>query len=132
MVKTYKKGVKVQLSPHFASTEFDCPCNNCKETLIDDHLVSRLELARNDLATSVHVNSAYRCSDYQLVLKHRGYEAAKNSQHVLGKAADIQTGVHTGPELEEAARKAGFTSVGVGKNWVHVDTREGHHAWKYS
>lgn len=129
---TYKKKAGVKISEHFNSGEFDCPCDNCSTTLIDHELIIRLEKLRVALGTSLHVNSGYRCTDYQMVLKQKGYDAALVSQHTQGKAADIQTGVHTGKELEEAARKVGFTSVGVGKHFVHLDIREGNHSWKYT
>jgi uncharacterized protein YcbK (DUF882 family) len=47
-------------------------------------------------------------------------------------AADIQVAGMTGEELAKAARRAGFTCVGVGKTWIHVDTREGKREWNYA
>lgn len=130
----YAKGKSIQLSNHFVSKEFDCPCNDCKQTVVDITLVSHLEAMRTILGSKLRITSGYRCPEYQVQLRLRGYETAKGvSQHELGKAADITNDVAPGHELEDAARKAGFLAVGVGKNWVHVDTRLGKsRSWKYS
>ena len=120
----YKKGTDTQLSTHFTSREFDCPCSDCTKTLIDKELVSHLEAVRTSLGSVLHITSGYRCSSYQAQLKLRGYETASGiSQHTLGKAADVSNGVMTGMELEGYARKVGFRAVGVGNHWIHVDMR---------
>lgn len=131
MIITYKKDTNTQLSTHFNSSEFTCPCQDCKITLIDKDLVSHLEAMRTLLGSKLHITSGYRCQGYQDQLTLRGYETAKNSQHVLGRAADITDGVTPGMELEDMARRAGFESVGVGKAWVHVDLRPGYRRWVY-
>lgn len=129
----YKKGSKTQLSNHFKSREFDCPCNNCNFTLINKDLVSMLEGIRTSLGSPLKITSGYRCEDYQNVLKSKGYDTAKGiSQHQLGNAADITNGVTPGYELEDLAQRVGFQSIGVGKKFIHVDTRPGHRRWKYS
>lgn len=119
----YSKDKNIQLSTHFWSKEFSCPCDDCKQTLIDKILVSQLEAMRTILGSKLRITSGYRCQDYQDQLALRGYETSKNSQHLLGKAADVTNGVSPGHELEDAARRAGFLAVGVGSNWVHVDLR---------
>jgi uncharacterized protein YcbK (DUF882 family) len=132
-MKTYPKGSNEQLCAGFKAYEFDCPCDYCKETPIDDELVLRLQELRELLGFPIKITSGYRCERYQNELKARGYETAKGiSQHQLGKAADIKTGHHTGKELEAAARKVGFLAVGVGKEFIHVDLRPEHHSWAYS
>jgi len=130
----YTKGKSIQLSTHFLSKEFDCPCTDCKETKIEGLLVSQLEAMRTILGSKLQITSGFRCEDYQNQLKLRGYETATGiSQHTLGNAADVTNGVSTGLELEEAARRAGFLAVGVGKHWVHVDLRNDKtRSWKYS
>ncbi len=130
-VISFKKGSKAQVSTHFVSNEFDCPCVDCRVTLVDKILVSQLEAMRTLLGSKLQVTSGYRCQDYQDQLALRGYETAKNSQHLLGKAADVTNGVATGVELEEIARRVGFTSVGVGKHFVHLDLRPGYRRWAY-
>lgn len=129
---TYKKNSNTTLSTHFKSREFMCPCSDCKETIIDKILVSQLEALRTLLGSSLKITSGYRCANYQEQLRIRGYETAKGiSQHELGKAADITDGVTPGIELEDMARRVGFKSVGVGRLFIHVDTRPEERRWTY-
>lgn len=130
----YKKGKRAQLSDHFYSTEFDCPCDDCGWTEIDPVLISQLEAMRTIKGSKLVIQSGYRCENYQQQLKLRGYETAVGiSQHQLGKAADIGDGVTPGHELEDMARRAGFLAVGVGRTFIHVDTRTGKkRSWKYT
>jgi uncharacterized protein YcbK (DUF882 family) len=131
-VKVYAKLDVEPVGLHFKSYEFDCPCDNCGKTLIDQDLVIKLDKMRGLLGCSLKITSGYRCQHYQDVLKAKGYETAKTvSQHTLGKAADVTTGVHTGQELADVARAAGFKAIGTGKHFVHVDTRPGPHKWSY-
>jgi uncharacterized protein YcbK (DUF882 family) len=135
-VKTYPKKAGVKLSDHFTSSEFDCPCDSCTETLIDERLIELLEPTRRALGAPLRINSGYRCSQYQEALRLRGYETACGiSQHELGRAVDIMLsgdGEATGAEIERAARAAGFKAVGVGHNWCHVDLRDDkERRWEY-
>jgi uncharacterized protein YcbK (DUF882 family) len=127
-----KKGSGLQLTPNFSTFEFDCPCPDCKVTTITDELPGKLQAMRDILGCQLRVTSGYRCANYQEQLRLRGFETAKGiSQHELGNAADLSNGVTPGVELEDAARQAGFVSVGVGKQWVHVDLRPGYRRWTY-
>lgn len=133
MIIYYNKGEIKQLSPNFSLHEFECPCSDCKQTILDNELIKKLESMRGILGSKLTITSGYRCPNYQQQLRLRGYETAKGpSTHSQGKAADITNGVSLGGELEEAARKAGFESVGVGRNWCHVDLRPGFRRWLYS
>lgn len=133
MVHAYKKGSDENLSLDFKVREFDCPCDHCEETLIDDDLVLKLQELREVLAFPIKITSGYRCEQHQEELREMGFETAHGkSQHELGKAADIKTGHHLGAELEEAARSVGFEAVGVGRSFIHVDLRPEHHSWTYS
>ena len=129
----YKKGAKINVSKHFVSSEFDCPCNACTVTLVQPDLVSKLENLRVAINQPLKISSGYRCESYQLELKLRGFETAKGiSQHQLGAAADLLCEGMTGESLEHFARQAGFTSVGVGHSFIHVDLRPGNRRWTYA
>lgn len=137
-MKSYPKGIETQISEHFKSTEFDCHCSvpTCNITGIDSGLISLLEKLRSVSGGPIRINSGYRCAQEQAALKAKGYETAAGvSQHQLGGAADIMfTGAHEstpGTQIEALARQAGFTSVGVGHNWCHVDIRAGYRRWEY-
>ncbi len=133
MLLTYPKGSNDRLSTHFAVSEFACPCPQCTETKIDSDLIDKLQAFRHK-AGPLRVNSGYRCPAYQDELRARGYEtSAGPSQHTLGRAADVMRADEgsIGLDLEACARASGFSSVGVGHSWVHVDLRPGYRRWEY-
>ena len=77
----------MKLTNNFNKAEFDCKCG-CempKEVLINiQKLANQLQILRNKVGVSVKINSAYRC------IKHnKSIGGVSNSQHVLGKAADV-------------------------------------------
>lgn len=128
----FPKGSDGQISKHFRSREFDCPCDRCSHTFVDSDFLRSLDALRDELGCEIKITSGYRCDYKQEQLREAGYETAKGvSTHTQGIAADLMTGTHAGIVLEAAARKVGITSVGVGSNWVHVDKRLGERRWEY-
>lgn len=124
----YKKGKGVQLSHNFKSTEFDCNGHGCCNiTPIDMRLVKVLQNVREHFGVSVKVNCGYRCPLHNV--KVRG--ASKNSQHLVGKAADIVVrGMHPVSvaryieTIEGFAGRIGcYTWDDHGNGFVHVDVR---------
>lgn len=131
MYFTWQKGQFKQLSKNFNSYEFECPCVNisCIEQKISKDLVDNLQKLRDDVQDVVSVTSAYRCPAYQQELTQRGYKTAKNSQHVLGNAADI---VSRNMYALGAAVFKYFRAVGTAKNFFHVDERrDKDRTWTY-
>ena len=124
----YTKGVAVQLSKNFKSTEFDCNGKGCcSSTPIDKELVKILQMIRDRFGASVKVNSGYRCITHNAKVSG----ASTNSKHMQGIAADIVVkGVHpmrvaryieTIPSFY--GRIGCYTWDDKGNGFVHVDTR---------
>jgi uncharacterized protein YcbK (DUF882 family) len=133
MIKSYLKDSKEMISEHFSVAEFRCPCSQCVSILLDTDLITKLEAVRAEIGKPLRINSGYRCSNYQSELRLRGYETSTGrSTHEDGGAADCMAEPLTGLELETAARKAGFTSIGIGGTWIHCDIRPGNRRWVYS
>jgi zinc D-Ala-D-Ala carboxypeptidase len=131
-VEIYRKDRILRITEHFTSDEFKCPCDHCKVTPIDTDLVRLLERLRNLVNCPIRIDSGYRCQNHQEQLTQEGYETAKFSMHLKGRAADISTGKHPGYELAELARQAGFMAIGTGRDFIHVDTRDDmERAWSY-
>ena len=127
-MKIYKKGVAVQLSKNFKSTEFDCNGKGCcSETPISTDLVKILQQVRDHFGVSVNLNCGYRCPTHNAKVKG----ASKNSKHMDGIASDIVVkGVHpmrvarfieTLPEFK--GRIGCYTWDDKGGGFVHVDVR---------
>ena len=118
MVNKYSVSKDTKLSDHFKVSEFACK-DGSDEVLVDDLLVSLLELLRTQVKKPIKVVSGYRTEAYNT--KCGG---AKSSYHMKGQAADIAVdGVNT-TVLGMLATEIGFSGVGVYDSWVHCDTRD--------
>lgn len=124
-------------SLHFSDAELcchHCGVNGTEQTLVD--VLERIRAAVSAVRgvdTPVHVHDAYRCLVHNSALPN----AAKNSQHCLGLAADISVDGMTAAQLAKiAAVQSGVN--GIGRNdyagWIHVDARlsGGPARWCYS
>ncbi len=129
MIKHFLKGDVGALSEHFFLEEFQCHCkyDSCKETIIDTDLIDKLEVLRKHFGKSVHINCGFRCAKHNAELKG----AASQSQHKLGKAADIQVAGVSPDQVYQYADSV-FKGVGRYNDFTHVDVRDGNRArWDY-
>ena len=92
------------LSPHFRVREFACR-DGADLVKIDTDLVELLERIRTAACGAVTVNSGYRTASY-----NQKVGGARASQHLLGRAADIQVS-------------------GAYQTFTHVDTRTARARW---
>lgn len=103
------------LSPHFSRSEF--ADHRTGEVVIDPQLIVRLETLRALVGRPCIIVSGYRSQ-----ATNAAVGGAHNSQHLYGRAADLEQGYAT----MEQARSAGFTGIGYCNGWaVHVDVRPG-------
>lgn len=123
MVHKYAKGLKVILSEHFTSLDFDCHCtrSTCTTTTIDSVLVESLE-ALWAIAGPFAISSGFRCNT------HNAEEGgAPGSMHLRGRAADCHSLENKpGFVMARLAEKvAAFANGGIGiyPRFVHVDVR---------
>ena len=129
-IKEYKKGVSVQLSTNFKSTEFDCHGSGCcSQTLIDDKLVEYLQKIRNHFGKSVIISSGYRCEKH-----NRSVGGATASKHKQGMAADIMVTDVKPAEVAKYAESIGIKGIGLydtskDGHFVHIDTRDKKGFW---
>jgi len=123
----------MQLTENFTRQEFDCKDG----TIVPDNLLPnikalaiQLQALRVHLGEPIHINSAYRSPAH-----NKRIGGAKNSQHVLGKAADITCKSKSPKQLAAAieklitAGKLKFGGMGVYPGFVHVDIRAGKARW---
>ena len=121
-IQKYSKGDRTKLSANFTAKEFDCSCSNCSETLIDLDHVAKLQKLREDLGSSIHITSAYRCPAHNAAVG-----GAKNSQHKLGTATDIQIKGMDPSEVQDACEK--FDGLGRYNSFTHIDSRGSKARW---
>ncbi len=125
--------MRVQITKNFYLDEFSCkdlsdiPVNVFKNIL---RLAEEMQKIRDYFQRSITVNSGYRSPDY-----NKSIGGAKQSQHLLGTAADIVVKGFSADEVANAIE--GLNRIGAIKigglsrydNFTHVDTREKDARW---
>jgi zinc D-Ala-D-Ala carboxypeptidase len=100
----------------FKRSDFACKCG-CGTNGIQDTLIDRIDEARDKSGIVFRVTSGYRCP------KHNKEVGGKpDSAHLKGLAVDIS--IPDGFSRYSAllgALQAGFTRIGIGKNFIHLD-----------
>lgn len=126
-----KDGAK-QLSPAFKVREFRCR-DGSDTIMVDEALTVLLQAIREHFGKAVTITSGYRTGTHNTAVG-----GAKSSQHLLGKAADIQVADTTVEAVAAYAESLMPGWGGVGrypvkagraKGWVHVDTRPNKSRW---
>ena len=109
---------------------YACQCG-CGFNCIKDKIIDMLQVMQDVLDSpeakadginidlSARINSACRCEKHNESKKVGG---KKGSEHCTGEAVDISpvSGSRERWWLLEAARQAGFTRIGTGKNLIHL------------
>lgn len=114
-----------QLSKHFHEREF--ACHHCGEVKVDPRLVDKLEELRTACGNKpITVLSGYRCQRH-----NTNVGGAPQSQHLLGKAADIVIVGLLPDRVAELAEGVGFGGIGRYDHFTHVDVRDGYARWDY-
>jgi len=123
MIYKLPKGSRRKLSRNFSADEFECHCGKCRETIIDSDLIDGLQIVRDKIGMPVVVVSGYRCHAH-----NKKVGGVKNSQHLIGRAADIMVYSKTPHRVAKLCQH--FKGVGVYPKlgFVHCDVRAGKRA----
>jgi zinc D-Ala-D-Ala carboxypeptidase len=110
--------------PHFTAAEMACKGDG--SVMLDFDALDRLEILRNHLRAPFMILSAYRSPEYNARVG-----GAPLSQHMQGRAFDVNMTGHDPREFVNAARHFGFHGIGQypEQNFVHIDTRPDPAAW---
>lgn len=121
-----------RLAPSFTVREFRCR-DGSDTIMVDQTLVVLLQAIREHFGKAVTITSGYRTGTHNTAVG-----GSKSSQHLLGRAADIQV---AGVSVEDVAAYAESlmpdwggvgrypVKAGRAKGWVHVDTRPNKSRW---
>ena len=124
-IKTYKKGSSTKIAENFRAREFDCQGTGCcSATPIDTLLVQYLQQIRTHFGKPVYL-TAYRCKTHNA----RTPNAASNSYHVYGQAADFHIDGVDPAEIAKYAESIGIKGIGLYDTFVHIDTRASKSFW---
>lgn len=121
--------MRKKVAKNFYLDEFACKCGRpeCDAVPPTPELIRLTQAIRDELGTPFSPTSACRCP-----LWNAKVGGAKKSKHVTGEAVDIPAyGGDMRFLIIEAAIKHGAKGIGIGKTFVHVDTRKNPIAWGY-
>ena len=129
------------LSKNFSRSEFACKCGDCEVNVVDAELIKILQDLHDSLSEAwgapikITINSGCRCWDHNEEIGGATY-----SQHLLGKAADIQVffqdpqknwikikALHTYKTLKDTYPN----KYGIGNyvSFTHIDIRSTRARW---
>ena len=131
----------MKLTNNFSKHEFDCNDGSEMPSNVFYNvakLAIQLQTLRNHINKSITVNSGYRSPYYNdVVLPSKGIKTSKNSQHKLGKAADIKVkGLSSSIVygiIEDLISKGEMLQGGLGlyNGFVHYDIRNSNARWDF-
>jgi|TARA_R110000744_G_scaffold2627_2_gene10449 uncharacterized protein YcbK (DUF882 family) len=124
------------MTKNFSKEEFDC--NDGSEMPINVYhnmvkVANQLQTLRDYIGKPIQVNSAWRSEEYNASIG-----GVKNSQHIMGRAADIvikgMTPIEVSKIIEELISKGDMLQGGLGiySSFVHYDIRGTKSRWDYS
>jgi len=103
---------------YFKLSEFKCPC--CGKADMQQEFLDKIDKARDKAGIPFVITSGYRCPKHNKEVGGR-----PNSAHTKGLAADIKcTNSRDRYKMVKALLEAGFTRIGVGKDFIHADIDE--------
>lgn len=114
------------ISEHFSRSEFACK-DGCGFDTVDTETLAVVEGVRTHFNVPVHIDSGCRCLAY-----NEKVGGERHSQHMLGRAADIQVEGYEPSEVQEYLLKEYSGKYGIGRydTFTHIDTRsEGPARW---
>lgn len=109
--------------PHFAPSELACRC--CGAVFVWPEALDALERLRTQINEPLIITSGHRCA-----LHNARVGGAPLSLHKQ-LAFDIALACHDPLRLARAAQQAGFTGLGFGQSFLHLDTRPKPARWFY-
>jgi uncharacterized protein YcbK (DUF882 family) len=116
----------MKLTKNFTKKELECKhCGKCE---MEPEFLILLQKLRDKMGV-LFITSGFRCLEH-----NTNINGAKNSQHLLGKAVDIDTSTMPPDfryKLIQTAMEVGFKGIGVAKTFIHIDNRINPAIWVY-
>ncbi len=128
-----RKDATMSLTKNFSKSEFDCSCgcNMPEEVLMEiQKLAGQLQNIRDFIRKPIKLTNAYRCPKH-----NKKVGGVSNSQHILGKAADIQVNgldpLEVYKTIDNLAEHGHILQGGLGKynTFTHYDIRKTRARW---
>lgn len=105
---------------YFRESEFKACAPACSLQDMKQHTMDKLDMARELAGIPFVLTSAYRTPSWDKAKGRTGTGA-----HTRGCAVDIRCNTDSNRmKIVDACLKCGFTRIGIGKTYVHVDDDE--------
>ena len=105
---------------YFKPSETACRCG-CGENITDE-CRDRLDALREAYGHPIRITSGARCESYNAKIKN----SAPKSKHIEGIAVDVSCESDVDRRnLVALALQYGWSGIGVGKSFIHLDIRTG-------
>lgn len=103
---------------YFKESEFKACTPSCSLQNMNQKFMQSLDALRSVAGIPLVLNCAYRSVEWDKAKGRSG-----NSAHTRGKAVDIRcTTTQNRMKIVKAALAIGIRRIGIGKNFIHVDT----------
>ena len=103
---------------YFVDAEFRKCVPSCSIEDMDEEFLFILDNIRKKAGIPLVLNSAFRSPAYEKKMGRTG-----TSAHTYGKAVDIRCSTSSNRmKIVSAAIACGITRIGIGKNFVHIDS----------
>jgi len=132
-LRSVRKDGQMNLTSNFKKSEFECKCG-CEmpdEVFFNiEKLANQLQYTRDFIELPINITNAYRCRSH-----NKAVGGVSNSQHILGKAADLQVKGISPDELHKVLDTlAEYNHVmqgglGLYDSFVHYDIRGTRTRW---
>lgn len=120
----------MKTAEYFNEKEFRACSPSCSMQDMNQGTLARLDMARAKAGIPFVLNSAYRSPEWE-----RGKGRTGTGAHTTGHAVDIRCNSDANRmKIVQALLWAGFTRIGIGKNYIHADddtTKSQNVIWTY-
>jgi len=118
-------------SEHFTEDEFECSC--CGLSNMSDEFIEKLDIARSYSKTPYKITSGSRCRKHNTEIG--GHPKSLHIATIMHQAEACDILADTDRKRHDVLYglfKAGFSHIGIGKKFIHVDISKRKGVWLYS